>query len=212
LCRSQPPDLEAALLAIRDAKEGASSSSSSTSQPTSAAAAAASAAADGALKHLLLYVDADQLYRVALGLYDLSLAFMVISQAQKDPGEYLAELSAFNEPDENLRRAHIDRHLGRYPRALQHLVAAGPDHWEAALLLAQQQGLLRQLLHLLQGRASSQEQQQEGQLSGGVSVQEWIRRTLAAYGQALLQQRRAEDAAVAFTAAGDLEAALGAYK
>lgn len=53
------------------------------------------AASDGALRHLLLHVDPDVLYRCALGLYDLGLAFMVVSHAQKDPGEYLDELSRF---------------------------------------------------------------------------------------------------------------------
>lgn len=47
---------------------------------------ALSSAADAALKHLLLYVDVDALYAAALGLYDLPLAFMVVSHSQKDPG------------------------------------------------------------------------------------------------------------------------------
>ena len=34
------------------------------------------------LKHLLLHIDAEELYRVALGMYDLPLAYMVISNAQ----------------------------------------------------------------------------------------------------------------------------------
>lgn len=38
--------------------------------------------ADKALKHLLLYVDADELYKTALGMYDLSLSYMVIANAQ----------------------------------------------------------------------------------------------------------------------------------
>jgi elongator complex protein 1 len=47
-----------------------------------------SSAADAALKHLLLYVDVDQLYQAALGLYDLPLAFMVVSHSQV--GNFLA--------------------------------------------------------------------------------------------------------------------------
>ncbi len=59
------------------------------------AATGAGSAADAALRHLLLHVDADVLYKEALGLYCLPLAFMVIGQAQRDPGEYLIELQAF---------------------------------------------------------------------------------------------------------------------
>jgi len=86
VCRSDPPDLEAAMMAIKQAKESAASSHDP---------ASADAAADAAMRHLLLYTDADALYAVALGMYDLSLAFMVVSQAQKDPGEYLGELQQF---------------------------------------------------------------------------------------------------------------------
>lgn len=38
--------------------------------------------AEMTLKHLLLHIDAEELYRVALGMYDLPLAYMVISNAQ----------------------------------------------------------------------------------------------------------------------------------
>jgi len=136
--RSDPPDLESALLAMRDVKEaslaagetpsvwvtpaavGAGSGSEGDEdddafvapqpQPSPVSNVASNAAnghaaadtrdslgaaADGALRHLLLHVDADALYRCALGLYDLGLAFMVVCHAQKDPGEYLEELSRF---------------------------------------------------------------------------------------------------------------------
>jgi hypothetical protein len=111
-CRTEPPSLEGALTAIRDVKEAAVNATAQPQHRTNATAAAAAAAADtgpaaaaaevglvvtesdlaspselssaadAALKHLLLYVDVDQLYQAALGLYDLPLAFMVVSHSQ----------------------------------------------------------------------------------------------------------------------------------
>ncbi|WIA32299.1 hypothetical protein OEZ86_003144 [Tetradesmus obliquus] len=236
--KSDPPSLEAALIAIREVKE-ASVSSSTTAAAAAAPAAADSAAAavaaavavtpqeaacpaqlstaaDAALKHLLLYVDVDQLYRTALGLYDLSLAFMVVGHSQKDPGEYLSELTAFgSQSDVSLRCHAIDLSLGRYDKALAHLVAAGPAHFDAALKLAKERGLLRQLLALTQ----QQQQQQQGEAAAGGSAQQQQQQqqqrllaVLAAYGDSLLDGRKAEDAAVAYSAAGLTEHALGAYK
>jgi elongator complex protein 1 len=226
-CRSDPPSLESALIAIREVKEASVSSSTTTAalaaaDPAAAAVAAAvavtpqeaacpaelSTAADAALKHLLLYVDVDQLYRTALGLYDLSLAFMVVGHSQKDPGEYLAELTAFgSQPDVSLRCHAVDMSLGRYDKALTHLVAAGPVHFEAALKLAKDRGLLRQLLAL------TQQQQQQGEAVGGSSsAEQRLVAVLSAYGDALLDSRKPEDAAVAYSAAGLTEQALGAYK
>lgn len=219
-CRSDPPSLESALIAIREVKEASTGNKATSTalRPSTAAVAAAvvvtpqeaaapaelSAAADAALKHLLLYVDVDVLYRTALGLYDLTLAFMVVSHSQKDPGEYLAELTSFGSLcNEQLRGHAIDMSLGRYDRALEHLYAAGPGHFEAALKLAQDKGLLRQLLALTQQR------KQQG---GDTSADEQLIAVLSAYGDALMDARKAEDAAVAYSAAGLMEKALGAYK
>lgn len=250
-CRSEPASLESALIAIREVKEASvSSTSSSTARhspsysidPSTAAVAAAvavtpaeaacpdqlSAAADAALRHLLLYVDVDVLHRAALGLYDLALAFMVVGHSQKDPGEYLAELTGFgSQKDERLRCHAIDMSLGRYDRALTHLVAAGSRHFDAALKLAKDKGLLRQLLALVQQQqhvahgipsaaaaaaAAENTQQQQQQSDEGPAVVQQLVAVLSAYGDSLLDARKAEDAAVAYSAAGLTEAALGAYK
>ena len=76
--------------------------------------------------------------RAALGMYDVELAYMVISHAQRDPGEYLLELQGFaGKPSTALTRHAIDVHLRRWDRALQHLLAAGEGHFGDALALAQ---------------------------------------------------------------------------
>ena len=267
--RGDPPDLESALLAIRDAKEaalaagdapavsaapaavgdGGSSSEgdddgggdlNGDATPAAAAANGAAvatngacpagpglgAAADGALRHLLLHADADRLYQCALGLYDLALAFLVVSHAQKDPGEYLDELARFGAvPDERLRRHAIDVHLRRWPRALENLAEAGPAHFEAALRLARERGLVRQLIAVVQRQADEAAAAATAAATAGgtdsaaavaaaeaaAAANARLAAALRAHAEALAAARRHEDAAVALLAAGDADAALAAY-
>ena len=70
-------------------------------------------------------------------MYDVQLAYMVVAHSQRDPGEYLMELQRLVQPPTPaLRRHAMDMHLGRFQLALQHLVAAGQDHFPQALQLA----------------------------------------------------------------------------
>ena len=76
--RKQARQLDQALACVREAKESALAATSAGSS------GAAEDVAEKTLRHLLLHVDAEELYRVALGMYDLPLAYMVISNAQVD--------------------------------------------------------------------------------------------------------------------------------
>jgi IKI3 family len=79
------------------------------------------------------------LCRAALGLYALDLAYMVIAHSQRDPGEYMLELQQFAAiAGPELQRHAIDTHLGRFNRALQHLMAAGDEHFDDALDFARE--------------------------------------------------------------------------
>ncbi len=75
--------------------------------------------------------------RAALGDYELGLAYMVISASQRDPGEYMLQLQQFAAagPPEVQRHA-VDVHLGRFDRALAHLMAAQPPRLIDSLQLA----------------------------------------------------------------------------
>jgi elongator complex protein 1 len=211
-----PAEQQPAAAAHSSAGSGSSASAAVAAEvavtPEEAAAPAdLSAAADAALRHLLLYADVDVLYRTALGLYDLALAFMVVGHTQKDPGEYLSELTDFgSQSQEDLRRYAIDMSLCRYDRALENLVAAGASHFDAALKLAVERGLLRQLLALTQ----QQQRQQPAQVgqAGCLTPGQRLVTVLTAYGDWMMSSRKAEDAAVAYTAAGRLDLALQAYK
>lgn len=151
--------------------------------------------AEQGLKHLLLTVDVERLYRTALGMYDVQLAYMVVAHSQRDPGEYLMELQHLvAAPSAYLRHHAMDMHLGRFDKALQHLVAAGPEHFPKALQLARAKGLLRILLQLVGDNLDNRKE------------------VLVVYGEVLSQRNLQEDSAVAFTAAGDLPRALESYK
>ncbi|EIE25950.1 IKI3-domain-containing protein [Coccomyxa subellipsoidea C-169] len=151
--------------------------------------------AEDALRHLLLSVDVDRLFRSALEMYELELAFMVVAHSQRDPGEYMAQLQTFAAlPPGPLRRHALDMHLGRWWHALHALLQAGDAHFDAALRLARDKGLLRELL---------------GALPAGDARRAQV---LEAYGEALAARNLTEDAALAFLAAGCLEQALARYK
>lgn len=156
--------------------------------------AAAPSAEDG-LKHLMLFTDVETLYRAALGAYELGLAYMVIAASQRDPGEYMLQLQGFAlaGPPE-LQRHAVDMHLGRFGRALQHLMALQPLHFDDALALARDKGLLRDLLALCKG--------DDAQRAA----------VLSALGESLSLRNMHEDAGVAFAAAGKLESALKCYR
>ncbi len=204
-------DLEKALRRVKRVKEaellGSSPSSSEGTAPPSTASTAISATAEQGLKHLLLYNLEEDVYRAALGSYELEMAYMVVTYSQRDPGEFLYQLQQFASiENESLRYHAIDLHLKRYDSALRHLMDASTSAAEVgkkeesqtlfdqALQLAQEQSLLRLLLQLTQGKP------------------ELRCRVHIAAGEELEQRGKHEDAALAFIAAGDLEKALRAYR
>jgi elongator complex protein 1 len=92
-------------------------------------------------------------------------------------------------------------------------VSAGPAHFNAALKLAREKGLLRQLLALTQQQQQQQDADSAPDGSSGVlSGRQRLVAVLGALGDALLSSRKAEDAAVAYSAAGLMEQALGSYR
>jgi elongator complex protein 1 len=220
--RSDPPDLEAALLAIKDAKEAALKQEQEDLEGRHRRDGKPTDAAGEAIRHLLLHVDSDRLYEAALGLYDLPLAFAVASEAQRDPGAALEELRALGrERDPNLRAAAVDARLGRHDRAAANLLAAGPAHFDRALSLAKEHAFTRRFVAMVRGqRVQGQESgAAEGEKATGQAVlpspdtkRSQLNEALAAYGEHLLASGRAEDAALAFAAASRPSRAVDAYR
>ncbi|XP_031636716.1 putative elongator complex protein 1 [Contarinia nasturtii] len=104
--------------------------------------------AQEALKYLLYLVNVNDLYDVALGMYDFDLVLFVAQKSQKDPKEYLPFLNELKQLEENYRKYRIDNHLKRYSKALEHIVKCGVEKLEECLELIEKHNLYTQALRL----------------------------------------------------------------
>eukprot|EP00227_Mantoniella_beaufortii_P019637 CAMPEP_0197589428 /NCGR_PEP_ID=MMETSP1326-20131121/10384_1 /TAXON_ID=1155430 /ORGANISM="Genus nov. species nov., Strain RCC2288" /LENGTH=413 /DNA_ID=CAMNT_0043154365 /DNA_START=83 /DNA_END=1322 /DNA_ORIENTATION=- len=165
--------------------------------PTSSSSSSSSFDSAAALKHLLTLIGGEALYNAALGTYDLALAYLVGQHAAMDPGEFVADLRMLQDLPEPLRKANIDRRLGRYARCIEHLLEGG-DVGGACEVAAKR----RLFPHALAAASSGQHG----------PVQPAKNEVARAYAAQLGSERRHEDAAVAFMSAGDFAGALGQYR
>lgn len=101
-----------------------------------------------ALKYLLYLVNVNELYDVALGMYDFELVLFVAQKSQKDPKEYLPFLNELKQLEENYRKYRIDNHLKRYEKALCHIVKCGVEKLEECLELIEKHNLYTQAIRL----------------------------------------------------------------
>ena len=76
---------------------------------------------EDALKYTFFLIDVNQLYDVALGMYDFSLVLLVAEKSQKDPKEHLPFLNELRRLPLHYQRYMIDRYLRRFDRAVQHI-------------------------------------------------------------------------------------------
>ena len=81
--------------------------------------------ADEAIKYTLFLVDVNELYNVALGMYDFELVLLVAEKSQKDPKEYLPFLNELRRLPIDYQRYKIDLYLRRYDKALHHISKCG---------------------------------------------------------------------------------------
>jgi elongator complex protein 1 len=102
--------------------------------------------AEDALEYLAFLCDINQLYDVALGMYDLGLVRLVASKTQKDPKEYLPFIGQLEKLPVALRCHAIDMHLQRYASALNHLAKAGTERFPECLALMERHGLFREAM------------------------------------------------------------------
>ena len=88
------------------------------------------------LKHLLFLTKVDILFNVALKMYDLPLAKLIMTQSQQDPKEYLPFIQELQQ--ENLlpmRQYKIDMRLKQYKLAITHLHQCGSSMEDACVAL-----------------------------------------------------------------------------
>lgn len=104
--------------------------------------------AQDALKYLLYLVNINELYDVALGMYDFQLVLFVAEKSEKDPKEYIPFLNELNSFEENYRKYKIDHHLKRFGKALEHIAKCGVEKLEECLNLIATHGLHSKALQL----------------------------------------------------------------
>ncbi|KAF9422466.1 hypothetical protein HW555_001864 [Spodoptera exigua] len=129
-------DLESALLIIKELKIQESGGSK------------LPVGSDEALKYLLYMVDVNQLFDVALGMYDFDLVLLVAYKSQKDPKEYVPMLDELNEMEENYKRFTINKHLKRFDRAVESLVLCGASRHNELKTFVKYHSLYREALAL----------------------------------------------------------------
>ncbi|KAI9298608.1 IkappaB kinase complex, IKAP component [Neoconidiobolus thromboides FSU 785] len=127
--RQLPADLESILSLLKDLKD---------KDPTFA---------EKTLKYAIFLANVDQLYDVALGMYDFSLVIMVAKHSQKDPKEYLPFLDELKKLEPNYQKFKIDQHLKRFDKALQNISRAD-DNFEECLSFIKEHSLYQQALKL----------------------------------------------------------------
>lgn len=75
-----------------------------------------------ALKFMLYFIDIDELFKQALGTYDTQIALMVAKASNKDPKDYLALLTKFDETtSETYKKYLIDYNIQEYASAFSNL-------------------------------------------------------------------------------------------
>lgn len=146
--------------------------------------------ADEALQYLLYLVDVNDLFNVALGMYEFDLVLFVAKKSQKDPKEYLPFLNELKLLDLEYRKFKIDMHLRRYVNALGHIIECGEKRFDECMELVKDQVLYSKTLELMT-RGNSQ----YSEIS-------------KAYGNYLREKGKLAEASLMYENGGDLEQAL----
>ncbi|EGG00479.1 uncharacterized protein MELLADRAFT_111808 [Melampsora larici-populina 98AG31] len=101
---------------------------------------------DDAIKYIIFLSDANELYKVALSMYDLSLVVLIAQHSQKDPKEYLPFLQSLRVLDPEMRKFKIDDYLGNHRSAIQHLCAAQEEKFDVILNYTERHALYEEAL------------------------------------------------------------------
>lgn len=177
--KQSTPDLETVLQKIKELKDRSSTENEK-----------ATITYEKALSYVLYLVDVDQLFDIALGLYDFDIVIMVAEKSQKDPKEYLPFLNDFKKMEGRYRMFSIDKYLKKYVKALGHLVRC-TDRLEECKEFVKDHKLYKEALKLY------------AKSSPGYKEMSYL------YGGYLSQQKLYEDAGIIFSRSGYHEQALG---
>lgn len=103
---------------------------------------------DEAVRFLLYMVNVDELFNVALGMYDFDLVLLVANKSQKDPKEYIPMLNELNAMEENYKKFTINKHLKRFDKAVKYLAKCGPPKYDELQAFVKYHSLYREALVL----------------------------------------------------------------
>lgn len=147
--------------------------------------------AEEALKYLLYLVNVDDLFNVALGMYDFDLVLFVARKSQKDPKEYLPFMNGLKKLEETYRKFQIDLHLKRYAKAVTNGINCGAERFDECLKVIRDHALYGHAMDLLEG-----------------GKDERYRSIANRYGDHLREKGKLREAGFMYERSGDLEAAL----
>ncbi|ORX39112.1 IKI3 family-domain-containing protein [Kockovaella imperatae] len=147
-----------------------------------------------AVKYIIFLSNVNQLYDVALGMYDFQLVLMIAQYSQKDPQEYLPFLKELRALDDWERKYRVDDHLARHEKALRHLHSAGPSKFQDSVDYLGKYELYDVAFELYSSDAQSL-----------AIIQEM-------YGDHLFDRRDYNDAALAYMLAAKTDKAMKAYE
>ncbi|EDO37251.1 predicted protein [Nematostella vectensis] len=175
------PELETVLSIIRDLKNKQVDTSLGVTS-------------EEALKYVLFLVDVNQMFDVALGMYDFQLVLMVAEKSQKDPKEYLPFLNNLRQMETNYQRYMIDKHLKRFTKAIKNLSLCGSEHFHELVTLVKEKSLYKEALKLY---SKTTKEYQD------ISI---------CYGKHLFEKKKYEEAGIVFSRVGAHSQALEAFQ
>lgn len=187
-----PADVESALRMVQSLRTRELEATGE-SKSTNISAASTS---EKALKYLVFLVDVNQLFDIALGMYDFDLVLLVAQKSQKDPREYLpflAELTKCEPPA--YQRYRINVHLQRWHKALENIATEEDAEqrsklFDLALEVIAKQGLYVSALGMFKGEQRNA--------------------ILDIYGDSFMEKKDYSNAILAYRTAGKLDKALDA--
>ncbi|KAL5275221.1 IKBKAP family protein [Megaselia abdita] len=147
-----------------------------------------------ALTYLLYMVDVNNLFDVALGLYDFDLVLFVAAKSKKDPKEFLPFLNELNSYEENYRKFKIDEYLKKHEKAIENIAKCGEEHLDEALKFIEKHRVYRKALEQYKGHENC------------------YKKICLSFAEYLRGQGKLENASIMYERAGDLSQAVQTAK
>jgi len=113
-------------------------------------------------------VDVNDLYNVALSIYDFQLVLLVAQKSHKDPKEYVPFLRELKKMEKHFQRYKIDLYLRRYTKALYNLSLAGEKYTNEIISLIHEKKLYKEAVQIYErgGERQTEEDDDDGDRDG----------------------------------------------